>query len=884
MGPNQGQGVPAPENSEGLMYDLYAFNISIPLGGSWSGTLPGWESVEGTVKLQAVITGLVTNSVNITVPSPDLELNATGTYPSLPGDTPFNRNQVTLAADTLQDITHQVSPNGSLDVSFLNNDTGLYYDLFVIYQIHNGYRAQESPIFLRGPQTVPKTWQQNGSWAVDHFSALGAKTMTDYWEKYIIPDNSTLKQLVQEIGNYGWEDSIETRANVFFTENYTSSFLQDHDYDISKYIPILFHQNRIGFDTEPEVWWITDESDAGDGHIADYRQTLTNLYGTYVSTLEAWAESYLNLQFSAQIAYNLPMDMLQNIPDVGGPECESLGFNHLIDGYRQYTGPANLAQKRLVSTECGAIHEEAYQQTIPEWLWDAKRSFAGSVTQFIIHGYPYSGSYGNTTWPGWSTFDYAYSEMHGPRQPAWDFYKESFLDFVSRHSFIFQSGIPKMDIAFYQYITTFPNIVRNYMPTDLEAVGYAYEYLSPNNFDLPQAYVKDGVLAPDAQEFKALVVRGNDSMTVAGAQGIARFAHAGLPVIFSGGVPKYLASFNQSGAEFVEQTLHKLTSLPNVHTVPYEGLANFIGSLGITPITKVDANNTWYTYWRQTDDYNYVFVYNDATSEATRGLGNGYSEGSVQFSSAGTPYFFDAWTGNKVPITNYTQTADSTTIPFQLAGNQSIIVAFDRSSSRVAPTGNMTKWIYNVQDPSQYYPPASAGEAIEITNWTVVIEHWDPPSDLSRMLPSDTVKYNTTHQLLNGLQSWKDIEANLTTTSGHGYYIATFTWPPRSESRSRAAVIDFGAIYHTLRASVNGQTLPPLDPTWARADISKYLRPGENTIGALVTTPLLNTLRPLWSSLMSGANGTSTPISVQPPLDYGLQSAVKIFSYQTSGE
>jgi hypothetical protein len=101
------------------------------------------------------------------------------------------------------------------------------------------------------------------------------------------------------------------------------------------------------------------------------------------------------------------MDMLQNVPNVGGTECETLGFNHLIDGYRQYTGPANLAQKRLVSSECGAIHTLAYQQTLPDLLWDVKRSFAGSVTQFILHGYPFTGQYGNTTWPGWTTFDYA---------------------------------------------------------------------------------------------------------------------------------------------------------------------------------------------------------------------------------------------------------------------------------------------------------------------------------------------------------------------------------------------------------------------------------------------------------------------------------------------
>ena len=85
----------------------------------------------------------------------------------------------------------------------------------------------------------------------------------------------------------------------------------------------------------------------------------------------------------------------------------------------------------------------------------------------------------------------------------------------------------------------------------------------------------DGILVPDAQGFKALIVRRNDSMTVVGAGGIARFAHAGLPVVFSGGMPTYLASYNKSGSEYVQQTLHGLAPLPNVHTVPYEGLAEF---------------------------------------------------------------------------------------------------------------------------------------------------------------------------------------------------------------------------------------------------------------------------------------------------------------------
>lgn len=115
------------------------------------------------------------------------------------------------------------------------------------------------------------------------------------------------------------------------------------------------------------------------------------MYGDYIEALTDWAHETLNVQFSAQITYNLPLDMMSNIPNTDAPECESLGFNHLIDGYRQYSGPANLAGKRLVSTECGAIPDYVYQQTLPALLWDVKRSIVGSVTQFVFHGYPFSG-------------------------------------------------------------------------------------------------------------------------------------------------------------------------------------------------------------------------------------------------------------------------------------------------------------------------------------------------------------------------------------------------------------------------------------------------------------------------------------------------------------
>lgn len=87
----------------------------------------------------------------------------------------------------------------------------------------------------------------------------------------------------------------------------------------------------------------------------------------------------------------LTWHQLATIPTVDVPETESLDFSDLIDGYRQYSGPANLARRRIISSECGAVRGQAYVQTLPELLWKVKRSYAGSVNQFVFHGLPYSG-------------------------------------------------------------------------------------------------------------------------------------------------------------------------------------------------------------------------------------------------------------------------------------------------------------------------------------------------------------------------------------------------------------------------------------------------------------------------------------------------------------
>lgn len=87
----------------------------------------------------------------------------------------------------------------------------------------------------------------------------------------------------------------------------------------------------------------------------------------------------------------------------------------------------------------------------------------------VIHGYPYSGPYPETTWPGFTTFQYAYTEMWGPRQPAWDFLNDTLM-YCARNSLVLQTGTPQTDLAFYLYNDPW-RPTDNYFGEELNAAG-----------------------------------------------------------------------------------------------------------------------------------------------------------------------------------------------------------------------------------------------------------------------------------------------------------------------------------------------------------------------------------------------------------------------------
>ncbi|CAK7212301.1 hypothetical protein SCUCBS95973_001417 [Sporothrix curviconia] len=926
MGPNQGQGVPAHEDDPGLLWDLVPHH-AIVRGGrgtprvGFHGTVPGW----GTGELLAVVTAQITNTTTMTTSTTGRPQSHRGHWDS---DTQAQTTtQYTLAERSLVDVTPRVREDGWLDVDLTadTDDTDAHHIVFAVYQVRSGARTQQPPGAVAGPQTPPPDYVHNGSWTVDHFSAAGARVMAAFWEQHLLA-NGTREQL-RQVARCAWEDSVEINPNVYWTPSLPAAFARRHGYALAAYYPLLFHDNSLTNHFADR--FVTDEPDAGHSHVAAYRMVLADKYAEYLDALRAWANRELGVAWSAQIGYNMAVDMPSLVAKADIPECEDLAFGSNIDAYRQFSAPALWAGRPVVSAEVGAQLGQAFQMTLPRWLPLLHRLFAGGVNAVVLHGLPYSGAYPSTTWPGYVPFTYAWSDMLGRQQPAWDHIKEPFFDYLARTMYLLQQGIPRLDVAFYQHRTSYKRPATGYEPGDLLAAGYTYGYLDPQTLASSgdggggaagaAAVVKDGVLAPDRQAYKALLVRGSDTIpTVQAADTLAQHAHAGLPVVFAGGLPSFLGGprghHNAAARAYVHQTLHALRHLPNVHFVAREdGLAEVLRSIGVTPRTEIlsssSSSSHWWPVWRQTADKraHYAMLYHD---------GEARSSVSVAFASTGRPYRYDASSGAVTPINVYSRTANTTVLRFEMAPHQAVLVGFHddeppawhatsasagvldvRSTdggglaaivrSLAAHNSHPERAWVETSDGAVHRMPAVEAAPLTLHDWILVVEHWDPPDELSNSAAASAVRWNSSHRL-DRLVSWQHIPG-LQHVSGRGYYATTFAWPGSRDGHGdgHGALLSLGPVVHTMAVSVNGHALPPLDAMApATLDISPYLVAGgqSNTVEVVVSTTLANRMAPIWDTLRtSGAPPTGlfgAPTKPPGDADSGLLGPVQVIPYR----
>lgn len=767
------------------------------------------------------------------------------------------------------------------------------------------YQFQDLVKNLDIESNVTGTIFDNGSYTVDHYSARGAETTIDFWENHIL-DDTEIRSLLSEVGTYGWEDSIEIKSNISWSSSLPQRFENMHGYRLHKYLPLLMHGNNnpgVQPSHPGSIKCTLDSEDNGSGFVNDFRAALAQGYGEYLEALTSWLEG-LGLGYSAQVSYNLPIDMETNIDRVTAPECESLAFNNNIDGYRQFSGAANVAQKQVISNEMGADLDKALRLPISELLGQINSAFAGGINQIVLHGQTFTGDYYGTTWPGYLTFFLLFSESYMDKQPAWTLGMPDAISYINRNQYILRQGQPRTDIAFYNKVSyTDPQLSTIYSGNDLVNNGYTYSYLNPTNLNLSQAYVSNNLLAPEAPAFQALVLTAHENVTLEAVSKLQEFANAGLPIIISGGLPGYYASGNGSQQKPVQEALQTLQGSQNVHTVENGQITAKLNELDIHPRVEVitPKNATWYPILRSENSTDYIFIF---SKEST-------ATGHIIVNSTKTPYVLNSWTGERTALLDYQVEGQTTKIPLSLVSNETAILAFcDEWASEVAtPSSHAVHVPSNVLGysitasgsfvvhattgplPSDYLLKSSNGKTFNISantglssfslkSWKLVAEHWEAPRNMS----DATIvaeKHNTTHHL-SSLVSWLDIPG-LQNASGVGYYSAQFSWPPTSSNSTGSidgAYISLPQISHGLRLFVNGQPVQALNFARPLVDIGPLLRNGSNRVVAVVPTLMWNYISSIYDDLeISGSKPMLTSGSLPSKVDTGLIGEVRVIPY-----
>jgi hypothetical protein len=130
------------------------------------------------------------------------------------------------------------------------------------------------------------------------------------------------------------------------------------------------------------------------------------------------------------------------------------------------------------------------------------------------------------------------------------------------------------------------------------------------------------------------------------------------------------------------------------------------------------------------------------------------------------------------------------------------------------------------------------------------------------------------------LQPWSEISNSLRNVSGRGFYSSSFDW--HAATTSDGAILNLSAIMHTARVWINGQQVPPLDPTRPVADITDLLVVGQNSIEIVVATTLGQAVRAEWDEIQSG--GYPVNLLALPPdeQEYGLLYPVEFIPCRRS--
>jgi len=662
-----------------------------------------------------------------------------------------------------------------------------------------------------------------------------------------------------------FNDSYEFHTDRIISPDFLEVFRQLNGYDIAPYLSAVFQQ---GYDhptylatmypnarppfviDEKETWRL----------MYDYNRTVTEVFkNNFIKTSNRWMEQHGILHRTQ--AYGFPMDVIGSATAANIPEGEQL-FGEGSEGYlKLITSGAHLSNKRVITQESFVSILRA-EMTTPQKIkvW-ADKSLACGINQFIYHGTPYKYNPGEFPKEGWNPWSSPYTPFvnfstgMNESDPFWKDIK-NVNQYLTRCQYALRSGKPKTDVLIYVPFNDFTEdqVVVNpeeimcrgffegvepeikgfgvYTPpatpistwykelwkivNELESKGITWEFV--NDGLLQQAKYNNGRLNIQGNEYQALLLANLPYMQLKTAQQVNGLSKQGLNLWMIGALPKKQPSYlnyaenDKLVTQLMEASAARANSKKELQLNTISQQIRFAAPVSFSrQITREMRDGSQVKFiWNKTNEWQTI------TLAIDKSLNNIY----------------------------WLNAADG-----EIIRNAGTTVSYD-----LPPYGSVLVYATKKAVPANLLSPATP--SIKSASGLQTLTTWN-------------IKAGDVSIADSPLFDWRNNE-QLKYRSNESVYTSSFKI--NKPEAGKKYLLDLGQVYYTASVRVNGAKAGKRIFAPYTLDITKWIKPGDNTIEVQITTTRLNGFlgeaakgNPLYVQF-KGKENTATPSGLVGPV------------------
>jgi len=657
-------------------------------------------------------------------------------------------------------------------------------------------------ISSRTRQTVKRAAVGAEGWVLDHYD----RAALDNHLKFVG------ERLLQAFGPHPpyavFCDSLEV-----FGSDWTTDFLEEF-------------RRRRGYDLQPYLPALVAEMGQKTGAIRhDWALTMTELAeDRFLRPLREWARRHGTL-LRVQ-AYGTPPVTLASNALVDLPEGEQSHWRR-FSASRWASSASHLLDRPVTSSETWTwLHSPAFRAAPLDMKAEADRHFLQGINQLIGHGWPYSPESAGE--PGWQFYAAAVFNHHNP----WWLVMPDIAAYLQRVSYLLRQGKPANDVAIYlptadaraQFTLGRVSVDRlmdkllgaNLVARILEA-GYDFDFID------------DGTIDRLEGRHSIVVLPGVERIPVATFRRLEAFARKGGGLVATRRTPSLapgLADAEAQGREVREISKRLFEGPAAPAQLVAEENAPLASALGRWrgPDLSLTAAAEDIGFIRRSLGFAEVYFLANTVALPRRAQGT--------FRVAGMqPEWWDPYTGEVAPARVTARPKGGTTVALELEPYESRVLVFSRRA------------------------PSPAAEAVN-----------SPPPPAPIDLGGGwkvTFHQNGRSTTPDRLRSWTE-DAETRFYSGTATYERTVTVSGQFLQGARAVRLDFGEgkpiagtppprtpgmragleppVREAAVVYVNGQRAGSVWHPPYQVDVTKLLRPGQNSLRIVVANTAINRL------------------------------------------